>query len=350
MNIFQYTRLAIKSWLEEDLREFPFNTKIAVFGNASYARFIVQNLLAMGYKNTCLTVSYPLSQRLDGFDVISVWDLEANGIDLVISGSLSNTEGQLQFLRADAGINLPFIGIRDGARLCVDPLVDRCDPERLSMLKNRHKGERFYIVANGPSLNDTPPEKLTNGIRLAANGIVHRDGFIPEYYFMLDQICLDLWESQVREIPAPIILGSHIKGLDDSDQSLYRFPVCFSAFDDIIDPYESGIPVGGTVVNAMMYFATYMGASEIVTIGLDNNYHGSKSHFCDDYHPKSIPKLQDDRREWWEERQARGIKSTVELVQRQGVKVFDATAVNNNLGLKKLTFENAVKLAPIKVL
>jgi len=346
LSIFDYTRFAIKDWLYEDLKSYSLETKIAVFGDAPYARFVIESLSEMGYEDVCITVSYPRSRYVDGLDVLSIWDLESNGIELVISGSLSNTEGQRQFLTSEAGVDLPFIGISGGQKLCVDPLIDRCDSKRLRSLKDRHKGERFYVIANGPSLNDTPPEQLKDGIRLAANGIVHRKGFSPDYYFMIDQICVDLWKSQVIDLSVPIMLASHINGLDGYDKRLYRFPVCFSAFDRNIDPYESGIPVGGTVVNAMMYFATYMGASEIVILGLDNNYHGSRTHFCDDYHPNSIPKLLDDRKVWWEERQARGVRETVDLVQRQGVKVLDATAVDNRLEINRIEFDSLLAQLP----
>lgn len=338
MSIFKRTRKAIEDWLQSDLKDYPKDTRIAVFGAASYARFIAETLPKLGYDNILFTVSYPRFRTLDGLEVMSIWDLEASGVELVLSGSLSNTEGQRDFIREEGGVQLPFLGIADGKTLCVEPREDRCDPARLASLHNRHEGERFYVIANGPSLNETPPEAIADGIRLAANGIVLREGFCPDYYFMIDQVGIDLWESQVLTLEAPVILASHIDGLHQREDSLYRFPVCFSVSDEAIDPYEAGVPVGGTVVNAMMYFAAYMGASEIVIIGLDNNYHGQQTHFSEAYRPKSFPELTDDMKDWWAKRQAKGIWATVEVLQKRGVRVMDATAVDNRLGLERCPF------------
>lgn len=70
---------------------------------------------------------------------------------------------------------------------------ERLDPppdyEKIASLKNRFKGERCFIIGNGPSLNAIDVSKLRNDCVFAVNGIFYKQeemGFDPTFYVVED--------------------------------------------------------------------------------------------------------------------------------------------------------------------
>lgn len=68
-------------------------------------------------------------------------------------------------------------------RLDVSP-----DYERIAAFRDRYKGERCFIIGNGPSLNALDLSKLRNDHVFAVNGIFHKQdmGFDPSFYVVED--------------------------------------------------------------------------------------------------------------------------------------------------------------------
>lgn len=102
--------------------------------------------------------------------------------DATRSASLKRSSGP-SAVPARVGIETPFI-LHKEERFELSP-----DYERLSALKNRYKGERCFIIGNGPSLNAIDLSKLRNEYTFAVNGIFYKKdemGFDPTFYVVED--------------------------------------------------------------------------------------------------------------------------------------------------------------------
>ena len=160
-------------------------------------------------------------------------------------------------------------------------LDENINNKNINYFKNLYKGERCFIIGNGPSLNKIDLTKLKNEITFGVNSIFlnyDKMGFYPTYYTVEDS-------HVIRE------RSEAIKGITGSIKFIPRYAYnIFGTRDDfiylniILDyrrykgfPYFSTdisrrIWVGGTVSYINLQLAYYMGFKDIYLIGFDHNY------------------------------------------------------------------------------
>ena len=155
----------------------------------------------------------------------------------------------------------------------------------LSSLRNKHEGERCFIIANGPSLNDIDMSLLKGEVTLACNGIYKKFpewGFNSDYYFIEDNVQTELRSKEVAKLKGPIkFIGLH---------NTYCFPFCNDLnyfhvpirgnmtytseelYPQFSKDVASIVYFGGTITYIMLQFAFHLGFKEVYIIGLDHNY------------------------------------------------------------------------------
>ena len=152
---------------------------------------------------------------------------------------------------------------------------------RISKYKNRHKGQRVFILGNGPSLNNCDLKLLKNEITFGVNSIfLNYDnmGFHPTYYVVEDVFVAEDRAKEINAYKGPIkFFGNYLKYcLSDSEDTRWlnvRF-----RYDDYSDfPYFSTnadrmVWVGGTVSYICLQLAYYMGFPEVYLVGFDHSY------------------------------------------------------------------------------
>ncbi len=330
---------SIDNWLIPLSATFAKNTIIAIFGAGPYARHLAARLKMQGFNQLYFLLSEPRTSQLDGYPVMSSAQFAANRIEIVLAGSMAEPIAQQQALRS-MGIAVPFYYLTGGHLLCSEPRFNPCSAAQLSALKDKHQGQTFFIIGNGPSLNQTPPEDIHNAICMAGNGILLRQNFIPDYYFLLEERALNHWQERIRALSVPKMLASHLHFQHGDAENLIYFPACFQSDSDTVDPYQYGIPSGGTIISSMMYFAVYMGAKQVVIIGVDNNYRGAQqqTHFAPGYYTEQRQPMAEEKALILAERQKQGILRAARMAEVNNVAVYDATPVQNNLGINKIDF------------
>ena len=152
-----------------------------------------------------------------------------------------------------------------------------CDNDRrLLALENKHRGERCFIIGNGPSLNQLDLRKLAGEVTFGVNAIYtnhERMGFYPTYYCVEDVFVA---EDRAAEINAyreslkffPNYVRRWIRG---DDQTI---------FINLVDPPALGfstdaavrVNFGGTVSYVCMQIAYYMGFANVYLVGFDHSY------------------------------------------------------------------------------
>ena len=166
----------------------------------------------------------------------------------------------------------------------------------LWILKDKHKGERCFIVCTGPSLSITDLEKLKNEYTFGMNNVFHlfdKTLWRPTYYGIIDpsvfeKLCNEPVFNELKNVFIPDLFEKKHKKI--SFKQYYTFPMDYYElywsklvnrpvrFSDDISILVYDI---ATVAYSLLQIAVYMGFEEIYLLGCDCNYSGEKQHFAD---------------------------------------------------------------------
>jgi len=181
------------------------------------------------------------------------------------------------------------------------------DGKKIKKYQNKYKGQRCFIVANGPSLRAEDLDKLhqRDEITFGMNRIYKlfdKTSWRPTFYVCEDELIIKEKQTEINAIPAqekfiPIELNwwhninidnalyFHLN-YDKEKQSKYGFS----------SEIAHQIDCRATVTASCMQIAAYMGFSEIYLLGVDHNYQktidingnvvvdpNAKDYFCEDY-------------------------------------------------------------------
>ncbi|MFO1337516.1 MAG: 6-hydroxymethylpterin diphosphokinase MptE-like protein [Burkholderiaceae bacterium] len=147
---------------------------------------------------------------------------------------------------------------------------------RLQRLRDRHRGQRCVIVANGPSLNRMDWALLRGEICIGLNKIflgLETFGFYPRYYVAVNPnvVCQSRREIHALNCPRFIAARAARAAALAEDALTYvidtdRPPARFSA------DLTQGMHEGWTVTHAALQVAYHLGFSTVVLVGLDHRY------------------------------------------------------------------------------
>jgi hypothetical protein len=156
----------------------------------------------------------------------------------------------------------------------------------LSSLRDKHKGQRCFIIANGPSLNDLNIDYLKDEITLGCNGIFNRFnewGFHTNYYFIEDNVQTELRVKEVSKLKGPIkFIGLHNNYCFPffNDLNYFHVPIRgnmdYTSSEDLYPQFSLDVAAityfGGTITYIMLQFAYHLGFDEVYIVGLDHDY------------------------------------------------------------------------------
>lgn len=169
--------------------------------------------------------------------------------------------------------------------------------EKLKNIKDKHKGERCFIVATGPSLTIEDLEKLKNEITIGMNSIClafDETDWRPTYYGIQDENVYARLRGQIEDIDteckfiSQTILERIKLNLTEKD---YIFPMNMLNHNIEHRKYNTKfsdnafavIYNGYTVTYSLIQLAVYMGFKEIYLIGTDCNYSSDMKHHFKEY-------------------------------------------------------------------
>lgn len=207
-----------------------------------------------------------------------------------------------QMVRKRRIIMIPMNALRL-ARLIVFQFT--ADHRRLKGLKNIHKGERCYIVGNGPSLTIEDLNRLEGQICFAFNRIYEvfpKTNWRPTYYMVLDNNAMANTAQHLDEINVKLrilnIMGK-LRGIKPDERTVFfcsygwYSPREFKFRKKYISKNISRrFSLNNSVTCDAIEAAIYMGFREIILLGIDHNYSKYIDRFgrghCDsqvqDYH------------------------------------------------------------------
>jgi len=145
---------------------------------------------------------------------------------------------------------------------------------RLASFKDKHKGERCFIIGNGPSLKKTDVSKLKKEYTFGMNRVylAFPDwGFATTYFVSINDLVIEQCVEEIRAQQMPKFLSwrsrKHISPTEDTVflHTTYTGPK-FSR--DV----RKRVWEGATVTYVAMQLAFYMGFERVILIGVDHYY------------------------------------------------------------------------------
>jgi hypothetical protein len=205
----------------------------------------------------------------------------------------------------------------------------------IKTLHNKHKGERLFLIANGPSIKDMDLSGLKNEYTMCMNRFYiyfEKLGFIPNYLLCVEDLVLEQFSDDFNNLPIEnkFVNWRLQKTIDKCHYLKEDFAINPFFQTDLTKPTH----FGGTVTFACLQLAYYLGFQEVIIIGLDHSfkekgipnktevrqYEKDESHFDPNYFPKGMKwKLPDlDKSEI-------GYRIARDFYEKNGRKIIDCT-------------------------
>jgi hypothetical protein len=150
----------------------------------------------------------------------------------------------------------------------------RRSSQRMAAFRDLHRGQRCYILGNGPSLQQTDLRRLRDAVTFGMNRIyLHFPamGFPTTYYVAVNTLVIEQCAEDIRRLAMPrFITWRGRRWLRDRNviflDTDYTGPQVFST-DLTRRVFE-----GSTVTFVALELAYYMGFAEVVLLGVDHSF------------------------------------------------------------------------------
>lgn len=154
---------------------------------------------------------------------------------------------------------------------------------KLAKYKDIHKGERCFVIGNGPSLTTEDLQILYDNhvVTFGTNRVFHifdKTQWRPTYYVSEDPIILESIQDKVAEVPC----NARFLPINLRWENNIQVPNATWFYQDYWSELKEtcglsldvakGIRCKGTVTISCIQLAIYMGFSEIYLLGVDHNY------------------------------------------------------------------------------
>lgn len=159
--------------------------------------------------------------------------------------------------------------------------------EKLLKYRDKHKGKRCFLVANGPSLTVEDLNLIKNEYTFGCNKIYYlfnQTDWRPTYYCILDRDYIARYQDEIfSHLDMPIFTNDYIaerikpankRNVIYSQQIYYKR---FKAWPNLMS--YTYATKQGTIMSYVMAVALYMGFSEIYVLGMDNTGTIAGNHF-----------------------------------------------------------------------
>jgi hypothetical protein len=146
---------------------------------------------------------------------------------------------------------------------------------RLTQLKDAYKGQRCFIIGNGPSLRETNLALLRNEVTFGLNRIYllfEELGFSTTFLVSVNENVIQQFGDELLAQPMPKFLSWRSRRYlpASRDDVSYLLPSKREEFSE--NPLSHGIWEGATVTFVAMQLAFYMGFEQAVLVGVDHSF------------------------------------------------------------------------------
>ena len=146
--------------------------------------------------------------------------------------------------------------------------------QRLRPLKDTHKGQRCFILGNGPSLRQTDLKRLKNEYTIGLNRIFMafaEMGFSTSCYVSINDLMVEQSAEEIQKLRMPRFVSWRARKWLSPQENLFFLHTTYTgarfAQDICGQVWE-----GATVTNVALQIAFYLGFEQVILIGVDHTF------------------------------------------------------------------------------
>jgi hypothetical protein len=162
--------------------------------------------------------------------------------------------------------------------------------KRLFSLFNTHRGERCFIIGNGPSLNTTDLNFLKDEITFGLNRIYllfDQLGFATTYLVSVNSLVIEQWADDIASLPMPKFLSWNARDLIEFKKNM----MFLTNQGNLMFQRNITEPIwhGATVTYVAMQIAYYLGFEKVILVGVDHSFATEGDPHQEVYQKKADP-------------------------------------------------------------
>jgi hypothetical protein len=145
---------------------------------------------------------------------------------------------------------------------------------QLTALKDAHRGERCFIIGNGPSLKQTDLSRLCREYTIGMNRfymIFPELGFTTTYYLCVNSLVVEQCAEDIRALPIPKFISWRSRNLIRPTRDLAFLHTTYTGPKFAHDASER-LWEGATVTYVALQLAFHMGFEQVILIGVDHSF------------------------------------------------------------------------------
>ncbi len=145
----------------------------------------------------------------------------------------------------------------------------------LRAYRNRHQGQRCFILGNGPSLRRTDLKRLQGEASFGLNRIYllfPEIGFPTTYYAAVNTLVVEQCAADIRTLSMPKFITWRAREWLREDSRAVFLDTDYTGPETFSGDVTGRVYEGSTVTYAALQLAYHMGFETVVLIGVDHNF------------------------------------------------------------------------------
>ena len=146
--------------------------------------------------------------------------------------------------------------------------------QQLVTYKDKHKGQRAFILGNGPSLKQTDVSRLKDEYTFGMNRVYpafEEWGFHTSYFASINSLVIEQCADDIRQLPMPKFLSWRSRHLiEPTDDTMFLHSTYTGP--RFAKDMRGRIWEGATVTYVALQLAFYMGFETVILIGVDHSF------------------------------------------------------------------------------
>jgi hypothetical protein len=145
---------------------------------------------------------------------------------------------------------------------------------QLAAYKDKHQGQRAFIIGNGPSLRDTDTSRLQNEFTFGMNRIYlafPEWGFPTSYFVSVNDLVVEQSAAEISAQAMPKFLTWRARRYIDKSESTIFLHTTYERPKFATD-VRGRVWEGATVTYVALQLAYYMGFDPVILIGVDHSF------------------------------------------------------------------------------
>jgi hypothetical protein len=145
---------------------------------------------------------------------------------------------------------------------------------RLDEMKDSHRGERCFIIGNGPSLKQTDLSRLKDETTFGMNRIYMaftEMGFTTTYYVSMNDLVIEQCAADIEKLTMPRFLSWRSRRFLQHPDGIHFIYSTYTG-PGFSKDVRGRVWESATVTYVTLQLAYHLGYSEVILIGVDHNF------------------------------------------------------------------------------